>query len=674
MQDNGFTVNPLKCEWAVKETDWLGYWLTPTGLKPWKKKVDAILKMDRPRSLKEMRSFLGAVNYYRDVWPKRAHILAPLSNNSGAKKFIWTPEMQKAFEQMKSVLIADAFMAYPNHNKPFEIETDASDYQMGAVIKQDNQPVAYWSRKLTGAQKNYTTMEKELLSIVMVLKEFRTMLLGANITIFTDHKNLTFKNLTTQRVLRWRCYLEEYSPTIKYLEGPKNVLADCYSRLGRLDDNPASALEGKKIDIDLNPSDDNDVFHSVFDEPELFESYLNLPEIGIPDENPMNYEWMKTKQDADVKLQQLRNKFPQQYILKRFNNDVDLICHVKPGEDANTQWKIALAEAAIIPTIKWFHQVLNHPGSKRLRLTLQQRYHHLELRRHVDKYTCEACQRHKLDGPGYGLLPERDVNIMPWEEVAVDLIGPWTINLEGRSLEFNALTCIDPVTNLVELIRIDRKTAEHIRTKFEQAWLARYPWPKRCIHDNGGEFTGAKFQQLLELLGIKDVPTTSRNPQSNAICERMHQTVGNILRTLLNTNIPNNLAEANDIIDDALATAMHAMRAGIASSLNSAPGALAFGRDMFLNVPLIADWHLIATRREHLVNEALRRQNQKRRSFDYVPGQKVLKKMHNPTKIGPRTLGPYEIAQVHVNGTLSIILRQGVIERINIRRVIPYKE
>eukprot|EP00957_Ditylum_brightwellii_P080299 6107539-Ditylum_brightwellii.AAC.1 len=117
---------------------------------------------------------------------------------------------------------------------------------------------------------------------------------------------------------------------------------------------------------------------------------------------------MKTKQDADVKLQQLRNKFPQQYIIKRFNNDVELICHVKPGEDANTQWKIALAEAAIIPTIKWFHQVLNHPGSKRLRLTLQQRYHHLELRRHVDNYVCEACQRHKLDGPGYGLLPERD--------------------------------------------------------------------------------------------------------------------------------------------------------------------------------------------------------------------------------------------------------------------------
>ena len=127
------------------------------------------------------------------------------------------------------------------------------------------------------------------------------------------------------------------------------------------------------------------------------------------------------------------------------------------------------------------------------------------------------------------------------------------------------------------------------------------------------------------------------------------------------------------MIDKILANAMHAMRVTIATTLGSTPGALAFGRDMFLNIPLIAGWKAIAKHWEQFINENLRCANRKRRQYDYAPGQKVLKKVHDPTKLGVRNSGPYTIERVHVNGNITIELRPGVLERINIHRVMPYR-
>ena len=122
-------------------------------------------------------------------------------------------------------------LRHPDFNKPFEIHTDASKYQLDAVISQDNKPIAFYSRKLNPAQLNYTTTERELLAIVETLKEFRNILLGQQIIVHTDHKNLTYKVFNTEHVMRWRMIAEQFGAELKYIQGEKNIVADTLSRL-----------------------------------------------------------------------------------------------------------------------------------------------------------------------------------------------------------------------------------------------------------------------------------------------------------------------------------------------------------------------------------------------------------------------------------------------------------
>ena len=174
------------------------------------------------------------VNYYRYLWQQRSHILAPLNALASPKKpWKWTKECQTAFEELKRVVSHETLLTFPDFNEEFHVYTDASDYQLGAVIMQKGKPLAFYSRTLNSAQKSYTTGEQELLSIVETLKEFRTLLFGQRIVVHTDHKNILYGNLSNDRIIRWRCLLEEYGPIYVYIKGKNNVVADALSRLDK---------------------------------------------------------------------------------------------------------------------------------------------------------------------------------------------------------------------------------------------------------------------------------------------------------------------------------------------------------------------------------------------------------------------------------------------------------
>ncbi len=157
----------------------------------------------------------------------------------------------------------------------------------------------------------------------------------------------------------------------------------------------------------------------------------------------MDLENIKEKQDEDNDLQQSLNTHPDWYSRKNIIDVNDILCYTKTGDNA-ANWKIVLPKDLILLTIRWYHQVTGHPGSKSKMLYqhLHQRYYNRDLRRLVDNFKCDYRQRNKLDGKGYGFLPEHEVRSIPFEECAADLIEPWTVQVRGNPYEFEALTVI----------------------------------------------------------------------------------------------------------------------------------------------------------------------------------------------------------------------------------------
>jgi hypothetical protein len=224
---------------------------------------------------------------------------------------------------------------------------------------------------------------------------------------------------------------------LHYMEGPRNILAYNISRLHHLV-TPAQIAEGKKLtelaEVSIEEEDEayflDQEYSGLYDENiwECIECYLNLPDTPHLDENPLNYAHICKLQQLDKQLLALQVKCLDNYVNLQLDNNVDnIICYKKDLTQPN--WKIALPESIVVDTVKWFYQVMGHPDGKRLQDTLNQQYHYPKLRYHTDKLKCKDCQRYKLAGHGYGLLPKQEVRIAPWEEVAINLIGPWKVKV-----------------------------------------------------------------------------------------------------------------------------------------------------------------------------------------------------------------------------------------------------
>lgn len=207
---------------------------------------------------------------------------------------------------------------------------------------------------------------------------------------------------------------------------------------------------------------------------------------------------------------------------------------------------------------------------------------------------CTECLKAKHPTVRYGKLPPKTVEVWPWFEIAVDSIGPY------GSQKFRALSIIDTATRLMELLPVINPDSAEAAYLVDRHWLCRYPKPVRFIHDGGSEFK-REFAELLESYGIESVPTTTRNPQANAVIERVHRVIGEKMRTQEITT--------SEEWESFLHNTTFAARGSNHSMLKASPAQLAFGRDMFVDLAHKTDWEAEHLRKVQLVRLHNEREN-----------------------------------------------------------------
>ncbi len=425
----GFQVNPEKCRWFAHQVQYLGFNISRDGISPQKEKIQGILNMAPPKNQKEVRRFIGLVNFYHDLYPRRAEILAPLMTLCGKNtKFQWTQVHQEAFCKMKHAIEIETMLTYPDFTQPFFVHTDASSKQIGGVISQNGRPLGFFSKTLTDVQQRYPVTEQELLAIVETLKYFRHMLLGHRIIIQTDHKNLIHPNShhSPDRVLRQRLLIEEYGAELEYIKGENNIIADTLS-----------CLPTEEIFAFQHSADD------VF---------------------PLDLATMATLQSEDHDLQAiLLNDISKKY-KKIVRDENELI--------VRSENETIYVPAVLRPTLlHWYHDYLQHPGVRRMQATMKEHLYWPGMDQAVAKYvkTCTVCQEFKITATKkYGKIPlPRSAETKPWEEVHVDMIGPWTVqftlaNQPGTAKieQLLALTIVDKGTGWPEFVATRLKLSQ----------------------------------------------------------------------------------------------------------------------------------------------------------------------------------------------------------------------
>lgn len=490
IQTEGFRLKFTKCTFASDSIKYLGHIIQNNSIKPVKDNLISIKNFPIPKTQKNVRQFLGKINFYHEYIPKSAIILDPLHNLLRKnQKFNWSEECQKSFEKIKSLLCSQPILEIFDKDLPINIYTDASIEGVGAILKQvqingKEKPVAYFSKKLNETQKKKKAIFLECLAIKEALRYWQYWLIGKSFIVYSDHKpleNLNLKARTDEELGDLTYYLSQYDFTIKYAPGKDNLEADCLSR------NPV-----------LEPGDNKEEQLKV----------VNL----------ITLEEIKIDQKKNEEIQRNKNKIIEKHNIyyKKIRN----------------KEKIIITEEFSKRLIKQIHEELCHIGIGQMLRTVSSLYVTKNLTENIKNVcrNCEICIKNKTRGPDkYGLMSHLGPATRPFEIVSIDTIGGFG---GSRSTKKYLHLLVDHFTRYAFIITSKTQSAyDFIKlinkvTETEEIGI--------LLTDQYPGINSKEFKKFLSDKKITMIFTAVNAPFSNGLNERLNQTLVNKIRCKIN--------------------------------------------------------------------------------------------------------------------------------------------
>ena len=633
LRQNKLYAKASKCEFAKAKISFLGHMISRDGISMEEDKLKAIVEWPTPKDVHDIRSFLGLAGYYRRFVAGFSEVAMPISEL--VKKdvpFVWSDKQEQAFCKLKHIMTHAPVLIVPDISLPFTVTTDASGYAVGATLSQDQgkglQPVAFMSKKMLAAERNYPVHEQELLAIVCALREWRHYLHGSKFTIITDHKSLKFirtqPNLSSRQA-RWSEFLSEFEFDIVYQEGKDNGVADALSRRS---DHKSNAIKHDTFNISVSSSRNTELIEQV-------RAAYKLDKVCAK----LLSQCVKPFLIRDGMIY----RGEQIYI----PNNRKIITHI-------------LEETHNIP-------IGGHVGMSKTLELVSRNFYWPRLHRDVKHYvsSCQKCQENKPSNAlPMGLLNPLSIPNRRWDQVTMDFI----VQLPRTSSGYDAIiVVVDKLSKLVHYIPTTTDvTAPEVAKLFFQHVVRHHGLPSSIVSDRDSKFTSKFWECLWARLGTKLNMSTSFHPETDGQTERANRTLEDMLRAFVNYHQNN--------WDEFLIAAEIAYNNSVQASTGHTPFYLNCGqhpnfafdlldgadnskesRNQTVN-DLLNELNLALNNAKTSLQQAQNRQSQyanmSRRDISFQVGDKVmlstanLRKTDRVEKLLPKYIGPYAITKV----------------------------